>query len=58
MIRNSGDSLEDESIRTIIKLYSARGDSDGSLDVSTLESTVWYSVSSSIKSMANEYLDI
>jgi len=58
MTRNSGDSLEGESIGTTIKIYSTRGDSDGPLDVSTLESIVWCSISSSIKGVANEYLEI
>ena len=57
MTRNSGDSLEDESIGMTIKLYLALGDSNGPLDVITLESTVLCSISS-IKYMANEYLEI
>jgi len=58
MAKNSGNSLENESIGMTIKLYSARGDSNDTLDVTTLESTVSYSISSYIKGVANEYLEI
>jgi len=54
MARNSSDLLEYALIGTTIKLYSARGNSDGPLDVMTLESTVSDSLSSSIKGVTND----
>ena len=58
MARNSSDSPEDALIGTTIKLYSARENSDGPLDVTTIKSNVSCSVSSSIKGVSNEYLEI
>ena len=49
---------EDDSVKMIIKLCSTLGDSDGSLDVTMLESIVSWSISSSIKGVAYEYLKI
>ena len=46
MTRNSGDSLEDESIETILKLYSAKEDSNGLLGtVDVLGSTISFTLS-------------